>query len=444
MGERLGALLPGWPVTRAGNVRAAMSALWHPFGDMSAVTGKEVVLERGEGVWVWDEDGNRYLDGSASLWYCNVGHGRREIVDAIHMQLTQLEAYHVFGDYATRPALELADRLAALAPEPGSKVFLTSGGADSIEGAAKLARLHHAGRGEPGRRHLISRESGYHGTHGIATSILGMPYRSGFEPLVQETSQVAHDSVAALEAEILLLGPETVAAFVFEPVIGAGGVRPPAPGYLEGVERLCREHGILTIADAVICGFGRLGTWFGVERYGLQPDLLVFAKGVTSGYLPLGGVIAAPSVADAFWRPGGPVFLHGPTYSGHAACCAAALANIELLDRDGLVGRAKELEGDFHERLATLESHALVAEVRGGVGLMAAVGLAPDLLERQPAAPGRFLEHARAAGVLTRRVPDGLALAPPLTIEDEHVELAVDALGRALDALSREADALTS
>jgi putrescine---pyruvate transaminase len=301
-----------------------MSALWHPFGDMAAVPGHEVVIARGDGVWVWDECGNRYLDGSASLWYCNVGHGRREIIDAIRAQLDTLEAYHVFGDYATRPALELADRLAELAPSRGSKVFLTSGGADSVEAAAKLARLHHTSRGEPGRRHLISREHGYHGTHGIATSILGMPYRNGFEPLVQETSRVDHDSVEALEAEILRLGPETIAAMVFEPVIGAGGVRPPAPGYLEGVQELCNAHGILTIADAVICGFGRLGTWFGVERYGLQPDLIVFAKGVTSGYLPLGGVIVAPSVADRFWAPGGPVFLHGPTYAGHATCCAAA------------------------------------------------------------------------------------------------------------------------
>jgi putrescine aminotransferase len=416
-----------------------MSALWHPFGDMSVVPGHEVVIDRGEGVWVWDEDGTRFLDGSASLWYCNVGHGRREIIDAIQAQFAKLEAYHVFGDYATRPAIELADRLASLAPNPESKVFLTSGGADSIDTAAKLARLHHVSRGEPERRHLISRESGYHGTHGIATSILGMPYRSGFEPLVQETSRVEHNSVEALEAEIQRLGPETIAAMVFEPVIGAGGVRPPAPGYLEGVERLCREHGILTIADAVICGFGRLGTWFGVERWGLQPDLMVFAKGVTSGYLPLGGVVAAPSVAEAFWKPGGPVFLHGPTYAGHAACCAAALANIDVLEQDDLVGRARELEADFHGRLATLAMHELVGEVRGGVGLMVGVGLAPALLEAQPAAPGRFLELARAAGLLTRRIPDGLALAPPLIVETEHIELIVGALAAALDALAAEA-----
>ncbi len=416
-----------------------MSALWHPFGEMAGIAGHELVIARGDGVFVWDEDGKRYLDGSASLWYCNVGHGRREMVDAIGKQLETLENFHVFGDFANRPALELADRLAGLAPTVGSKVFLTSGGADSIETAAKLARLHHASRGDTNRRHLISRENGYHGTHGIATSILGMPYRAGFEPLVQETSQVQHDSLAALETEIKRVGPERIAAFVFEPVIGAGGVRPPVPGYLEGVQELCRQHGILTIADAVICGFGRLGTWFGVERYDLQPDLIVFAKGVTSGYLPLGGVIVAPSVADAFWTQEGLAFLHGATYSGHATCCAAALANIALLERDDLVHRARELEDDFHRRLRALESHELVGEVRGGVGLMAAVALAPDLVEASPAVAGRFLELARDNGLITRRVPDGLALAPPLIVEAEHIELAVDALGHALDSLGSQA-----
>ena len=406
---------------------------------MSVVGGRELVIAGGEGVWVRDEQGRRYLDGSASLWYCNVGHGRREILEAVTAQLAQLETYHVFGDVATRPALELADRLAALAPQPGSKVFLTSGGADSIEAAAKLARLYHTSRGEPGRRHLISRERAYHGTHGIATSILGMPYRAGFEPLVEETSRVQHDSVDALEAEIRRLGADTLAAVVFEPVIGAGGVHLPPPGYLEGVEKLCRAHGILTIADAVICGFGRLGTWFGVERYGLQPDLIVFAKGVTSGYLPLGGVIAAPSVARQFWEREGLTFYHGPTYSGHATCCAAALANIELLERDDLVHRAQEIEAGFYAHVRTLASHELVGEVRGGVGLMAGVGLSAELLAPSPNAPSRLLELARDNGLLTRRIPDGVALAPPLIVENEHVAVAVDALGRALDELRAEA-----
>jgi adenosylmethionine-8-amino-7-oxononanoate aminotransferase len=415
-----------------------VSALWHPFADMSAVPGHEVVLVRGEGVFVWDADGRRYLDGSSSLWYANVGHGRREIGAAVARQLGELEAFHLFGDMANRPALELAERLASLAPRPGSKVFLTSGGGDSIDAALKLARLWHLQRGEPARRHLISRHHGYHGTHGIGTSILGMPYHEEFGPLVQDVSRVAWDSVEALEAELERVGPERVAAFVFEPVIGSGGVLVPPPGYLPAVQELCRRHGVLTVADVVIGGFGRLGAWLAVERFGLEPDLIVFAKGVTSGYLPLGGVIAAEHVAAPFYAPGARSFAHGATYSGHPTCCAAALANLDLLAADGLVFRARELEAGFHARVGTLTSHALVGEVRGGVGLMAAVVLDADVLRAHPEAAGRLWTLARAHGVLTRGLDDGVALAPPLIVEDAHVELALEGLGAALDALAAE------
>jgi putrescine aminotransferase len=409
-----------------------VTSLWHPFADMGAVDGSELVLVRGDGVFVWDEQGRRYLDGASSLWYANVGHGRREIADAVASQLAQLETFHVFGDLANRPALELAERLASLAPQPGSKIFLTSGGGDSIESAAKLARLYHRVRGEPGRQQLISRTNAFHGSHGIGTSILGLPYREEFGPLVEQTSRVAWDSLAALETEIERLGAKAVAAFVYEPVIGSGGVLPPPPGYLEGVEALCRRHGILTIADVVISGFGRLGDWLGVERFGLRPDLIVFAKGVTSGYLPLGGVIVAPAVAEPFWDKESRRFAHGATYSGHATCCAAALANLDLLAHKGLVHRARELEAWFYTRLAALATHPLVGEVRGGIGLMAAIALQPALLARDPEAPARFGILARQAGLLTRGLPDGLALAPPLTIQNEHLELAVTALQSAL------------
>jgi adenosylmethionine-8-amino-7-oxononanoate aminotransferase len=413
-----------------------LTALWHPFADMSAVDGHELVLVRGEGVFVWDDEGRRYLDGASSLWYANVGHGRGEIADAVAAQLAELETFHVFNEFANPPALELAEWLAALAPQRGSKVFLTSGGGDSIDSALKLARLYHDVRGEPKRIHLISRANGYHGTHGIGTSILGLPGREGFGPLVEQTSQVEWDSLDALEAEIARLGAENVAAFVYEPVIGSGGVLLPPPGYLEGVERICRRHGILTVADIVIGGFGRLGEWLAVERFGLTPDLIVFAKGVTSGYLPLGGVIVAPGVAEPFWDGGGRSFAHGATYSGHATCCAAALANLDLLERDGLVHRARDLEAGFHAKLAELESHPLVDEVRGGVGLMAALALDAELLERDPDAATRLRVLARDAWLLTRGLRDGVALAPPLVVEDEHVELAVAALAAALDQLA--------
>lgn len=405
---------------------------------MHEVDGHELVITRGEGVFVWDDRGRRYLDGSSSLWYANVGHGNREIAAAISSQLAEIETFHAFGDLANRPACILANRLAALAPHAESKVFLTSGGGDSIETAVKLARLYHATLGQPSRQHLLSRTNGYHGTHGIGTSILGMPYREGFGPLLAGTSQVAWNSIDALEVEIEHVGPKQIAAFVFEPVIGSGGVLIPPDGYLLAAQELCRRHGILTIADTVISGFGRLGEWLGIERFGLEPDLIVFAKGVTSGYLPLGGVIAAPHIAEPFWQQPGRSFAHGSTYSAHATCCAAALANLDILARDDLVHRARSLEHPFHAQLSKLTDHSLIGDVRGGIGLMAAVALDPAVLEHHPGAATRLWHLARDAGILTRGLADGLALAPPLIIEAEHVDLIVQSLGAALDALARE------
>jgi adenosylmethionine-8-amino-7-oxononanoate aminotransferase len=403
---------------------------------MAAVSGHELVIARAEGVRVWDESGRSYLDGAASLWYANAGHGRPEIAAAVARQLATLDAFHVFGDFANRPALELADRLTGLAPQPGSKVYLTSGGGDSIETATKLARLFHTVRGEPSRRFLLSRTNAYHGTHGIGTSILGMPYSAGYAPLVEETERVAWDDLGALGQAIERLGAERIAAFVFEPVIGAGGVLVAPPGYLAGAQELCRRHGILTIADVVISGFGRLGDWLGVERFGLQPDLIAFAKGVTSGTLPLGGAIVAPHVAEPFWStPGGQTFDHGLTYSGHPVCCAAALANIDILEREGLIERTRAREDAFHATLASLASHPLVHEVRGGVGLMAAVALEPERVEADPALPSRLWAAAREHGLLTRWVPGGVALAPPLVIEDAEVDELVERLGRGLESL---------
>jgi len=266
--------------------------LWHPFADMAAVRGAEVVIERGEGIWVFDTEGRRYLDGTAALWYSNVGHGRKEIAEAVAAQLSRLEAYSIFGDLANPPALELADRLAGLAPMPDPRVFLVTGGGEAIETATKLSRLYWHTLGKPERVHVVSRTHAYHGSYGFGTSLGGIePNRAGFGPLLPSTTRVPHDSVEALEQALVELGPENVAAFVFEPVIGAGGVHPPAPGYVEGVYEACASLGVLVVCDSTICGFGRLGTWFGFERFGIEPDMVIFAKGVTSGYLPMGGVV---------------------------------------------------------------------------------------------------------------------------------------------------------
>ena len=412
--------------------------LWHPFADMATVRGEEFVLARGEGVYVWDEQGNRYLDGSASLWYCNVGHGRAEIADAVAEQLRTLETYSIFGDIANRPALELADKLASVAPMDDAKIFFTTGGGDAIDTAAKFARLYWQTTGQPERVHIIGRTNGYHGTMAFGTSIGGMPaVRQGWGPLVPETSQVQHDSAQALRDEIERLGAERVAAFFCEPVIGAGGVFPPVPGYIEEVAQICADNGVLLVIDAVITGFGRLGDWFGCERFGVRPDLITFAKGVTSGYLPLGGVVVAGHVAEPFWsEPDRIMVRHGQTYAGHATVCAAGLANLAIIEREGLLSRGRDLEDDLYGALSALADHPVVGEVRGGVGLMAAVQLADDVLAADSHAATRFFEAVRANGVLTRPHAIGMAISPPLTITVDEIQTIADTVRAGLDELA--------
>lgn len=414
------------------------SRFWHPFAEMGSVAESELVIERGQDVWVFDSEGNRLLDATASLWYANVGHGRREIADAVLAQMGRIEAYSAFGDFATPPALELAERLSELAPMQDARIFLASGGGDAVDTAAKLARRYWHQVGEPGREILIGRTSAYHGTHGYGTSIGGIPAnREGVGELVGGTSEVPHDSSEALAARIDELGPERVAAFFLEPVIGAGGVHPPVEGYVEQVAEICAQRGVLLIVDSVICGFGRLGTWFGIERWPVSPDMICFAKGVTSGYLPLGGVAISGRVAEPFFRPGAPAFRHGATYAGHAACCAAALANIDILEREGLISRGRELEVDLLAALKPLSESPLVSEVRGGVGTMAAVELSPDLLQERPRAVVEAALAARAAGVLVRPLGRGLAASPPLTATTEHFEMIAEAIAKGLAELSR-------
>jgi putrescine aminotransferase len=411
--------------------------LWHPFSDMASVRGNEFVLARGEGVWIYDDRGNRYLDGSASLWYSNVGHGRKEIADAVARQITELEAWGIFGDVATPPALELADRLSALAPMDGAKVFFTTGGGDSIDTAAKLARLYWHVIGQPERQHIVSRAGGYHGTMAFGTSIGGIDAnRVGYGPLVESTSQVPYDSAEALRDELERVGADRVAAFFMEPVLGAGGVYPPPSGYVQEVADICRDSGVLFVIDSVICGFGRVGDWFGAERFGVQPDLVTFAKGVTSGYLPLGGVLVSGRVAEPFWaEPGRVTFRHGQTYAGHAAVCAAALANLDILEREDLIPRGAELEGELYDAVAPLANHPLVAEVRGGTGLLAAVAFDPELLARDPALPGKAAMAVRPHGLVLRSLGRELAISPPLIVSVEEIGMIADAIRAALDDL---------
>lgn len=414
--------------------------LWHPFADMGAVAGNELVIERGEGCWVFDTDGRRYLDATASLWYANLGHGRPEVIAAIHAQLQRLDSFNTFGDYANPPALELADRLTELAPDMAPKVLFGSGGGDAIDAAAKVARAHFAATGRPERTHLIARRHGYHGTHGFGTSIAGIPANAaGWGELVPDVSVVAHDDAAALETEIERVGAGRVAAFFCEPVIGAGGVRLPPAGYLEAAAEICRRHGVLFVADCVISAFGRLGTWLGIDRWPVRPDMVCLAKGITSGVLPLGALLISAEVAAPFFpgRPGAPVLRHGVTYAGHPASCAAALACLDLYARDGLIERGRTLEGELDAVLRPLEAHPAVAEVRAGLGLIGAVELDPALLEAMPDAPVRVQMACRAAGVLVRPVGVGVAVSPPLTISSAELALIGEALAGGLVALER-------
>jgi adenosylmethionine-8-amino-7-oxononanoate aminotransferase len=407
---------------------------WHPFADMHRVRDHELVLARGEGAWIEDVDGRRYLDATAGLWYCNVGHGRTEIADAAARQLGSLAAYSTFGPFATAPTLELADRLAALAPIDDAVVFLGSGGSDAVDTAAKLARRYWDAVGRPEKRLVVSREHAYHGMHAFGTGLSGIPsMREGYGgPIVGDTIQVAAHDVEALERLFHERGRE-IAAFIGEPVIGAGGVIPPEDGYWEAVTRLCDAHRVLLVADEVITGFGRLGTMFGSERCEIAPDMITFAKGVTSGYLPLGGVLVGRRVAEPFWDGGGgAIFRHGYTYSGHATACAAALANLEILEREELLVRVQALEPVLEREMGRLADAPLVGEVRVA-GLLAAVEIDEAVLAASPTAPEVVVATLRRHGILTRTLRGvALQVSPPFVIEEAEIRALVDGFEAAL------------
>lgn len=413
-----------------------MTRFWHPVADMHAVLhAGELVLDRAEGVTVWDEAGNRYLDAIAGLWYCNVGYGREEIVQAAAAQMRRLAAYSNYGDLTTASTTELADRISAIAPMHDASVFFTSGGGESIETAVKMARRYWSLVGEPGRTIVISRERAYHGLAGYGTSIVGTDaFTVGVGPLAGGTLRVPWDDAAALSAAIDDAGPDRVAAFFCEPVIGAGGVLAPPEGYLRAVRDICRERGVLFLADEVICGFGRLGDWFASTRFELDPDLVTFAKAITSGYVPLGGVLVAPHVRNAFWAEGVGPWRHGYTYSGHAVATAAAHANLDIIEREGLIARALELERELDAALEPLRSHPLVREVRAGLGVVAGVQLDPERLADDPALADRAALAARRHGVLTRvLVGGGLQLSPALVIQRSELDEIAAGIGAALD-----------
>src|SRR6186713_28446 len=407
--------------------------LWHPFAAMGKVDSHEFVLTRGEGCRVWDVEGNEYLDATAGLWFVNVGHGRAEIADAVAEQLRTLAAHHVFGDQANPPALELAARLAELAPVEDAAVFFGSSGGEAIDTAAKIARRYWALVGSPERTVVLSRRFAYHGTNAYGTSLSGIPaVRDGYGTLVGDVGEVAHDDPDDL-ARVLDELDGRVAAFVGEPVIGAGGVIPPPDGYWPAVAEICRERDVLLIADEVISGFGRLGSWFGCERYGFVPDLMTCAKGISSGYVPLSAVIASGRVRAPFWDEATPPFLHGGTYAGHPGACVAGLVNLDIIERERLVERAETLEPTLRRLVAPLAELPGVAEVRSA-GLAAAIEIDPDLVAAHPTAGVAVVSAARRHGVISRALRGvALQISPPLIVEEAELVSIADGLRAALE-----------
>jgi len=418
---RLGVTQPGGP-----------PAFLHPFARPAAEAGSYIKIVRASGAHVWDDLGNRYIDALASLWYCNAGHGRPEIVSAIVSQLQKLDTFHAFERFTNEPAEELTRALVALAPMADARVFLTSGGSEAVETAVKLARMAHALAGQPERTVVVSRRPSYHGVTYAALSATGLPLnQEGFGPMVPDVVQVPYDSLDALDAVLAERGDE-VAAVLAEPVVGAGGVLPPPPGYLEGLRSRCDSVGAFLILDEVICGFGRLGRWWGSLHYDVEPDLVPFAKGVTSGYQPLGGVLVGRRVRAPLEAEPGFVLRHGHTYSGHPVPCAAAVANIAVLRDEGLCERADHIGSVLGGGLADVAALRpdLVVDVRGVAGIWA-VGLA----EGVDAAEVR--DELLARGVICRPLGgSALAFCPPLMIDDADLAQIVDALAEAVKGIA--------
>jgi adenosylmethionine-8-amino-7-oxononanoate aminotransferase len=317
-----------------------------------------------------------------------------------------------------------------MVPLPDPRLFLTSGGSDSVEVAAKLARRYWHVLGRDSKKTIVTRELCYHGLHGFGTSLAGLEFnRTGQGELLANAARVPTNDAAGLERLVAERGADTIAAFYCEPIIGTGGIIHPADGYLEAVERICKQNEILFVVDEVITGFGRTGSMFASERFGLHPDIMLLAKGVTSGYLPLGAAVVAEQVWAPFWEEDSDVvFHHGITYSGHASACAAAMANIDILEREELVGRVQSLEGVMARTFKPFEAHDLVKEVRTGIGLLTGIQL------HDPAIAEGVAERCLDAGVLMRTITGGtLHISPPFVITEEDVALLASTVGGALD-----------
>ena len=405
------------------SVKFMTGPLLHAFAKPSKTDFISIV--RGKGSLLWDSNGRQYIDAIGSLWYCQVGHGRTEIAEAVAAQISTLETYSTFDPFTNQKADELAAKLQSISALPQSRVFLCGSGSEAVDTAMKLARVAQGQAGHPERTIIISRMRGYHGTNYGGTSAQGLPLnKQGFGQLLPEVVQVDSDNLEDL-AMFMSDNSKKIAAVIVEPLQGAGGVWPPPPGYLEGARKLCDQHGAFLIFDEVISGFGRMGTWFAADHYGVTPDMLCFAKGVTSGYQPLGGVYVGAAVREALESDPNFFLRHGYTYSGHSSVCAAALANLAIIEREGLVERAKHVGARLSKGLGALATDGTIDHVRGD-GAVWAAGLKPD--QNSVTIRDRMIE----LGVIARAInTDTVAFCPPLVATDEELDKMIDTFANA-------------
>ena len=393
------------------------SSFLHSFAKPSSDAFINIV--RGDMALLWDDKGNEYIDGIGSLWYCQIGHGRTEMADAVAAQISTLETYSTFDPFTNPLAEEVAEVIASLSPIANSRVYLCGSGSESIDSAMKIARTSQIQSGHPERSVIISRNRGYHGTNYGGTSAQGLPLNKvGYGTLLEGVLQVEADDIEAMSVAFQQ-NKGNVAAVIAEPVQGAGGVWPATREYLEALRRLCDDNGAYLIFDEVITGFGRLGEWFGATYYGVTPDMITFAKGVTSGYQPLGGVITGPAINAALTAD--PTFFlrHGYTYSGHATVCAAALKNIEIMKREQLVQRAQHVGQRIEAGLAALSLDGTLTGYRGAGAIWA--GKLPDSLDATVVRDAMITK-----GVIARSIPGVIAFCPPLVITDAQIDTMLD------------------
>ncbi|TAK24574.1 MAG: aspartate aminotransferase family protein [Chloroflexota bacterium] len=446
------------PVSTDQLVATDSQYLLHP---LHSSTHRARVLVRGQGSVMWDVDGREYIDGLSGLWNVNVGHGRVELADAAQRQMSTLAFCSSYNGQSNLPAIELAERLSRLAYPNLNTTFFTSGGAESNESAFKTARYVWKRRGKPAKVKIISRRHGYHGVTMAAMSATGLPpYHTMFGPLVPNFIQIdgpylyrcpngvdpvtwAPATGEALEKQILEEGSDTVAAFIAEPVMGAGGVVVPTAGYFKQIRAVCDKYDILFIADEVITGFGRTGRFFALERWGVQPDIMSFAKGITSGYIPLGGIMVSDEIADLIrGGSGGATWMHAYTYSAHPTACAVGLANLDIVARERLVEKSADTGAYLLSRLKDLEQLPNVDGARG-LGMMAAIEIVDDKATKTgfPAERGvsaRAIALAAEKGLITRQrhygAGESIMLAPPLTTTRDQVDRVISILADAIPA----------